>query len=72
MLQHRRNTWSGVERRITRAASVLMILRVPGPVLMAFCTAMFLALYFDVILAQDDTGEFRLTFGFPSKQERRL
>jgi hypothetical protein len=47
-------------------------LRVPGPVLMAFCTAMFLALYFDVILAQDDIGEFRLTFGFPSKQERRL
>jgi hypothetical protein len=43
---------------------------VPGPVLMAFCT--FLALYFDVMPAQDDIGEFRLTFGFPSKRERWL
>ena len=37
---------------------------------MAFCTAMFLALYFDVLPAQDDITEFRLTFAFPSKQER--
>ena len=40
--------------------------------LMAFCTAMFLALYFDVMPAQYDIGEFRLTFGFASKQERWL
>jgi hypothetical protein len=34
---------------------------------MAFCTAMFLALYFDVMLAQDDIAEFRVTFGLPVK-----
>ena len=40
----------------------------PGPVLMAFCT--FLALYFDVMPAQDDIGEFRLTFWLPVKTRK--
>ena len=41
----------------------------PGRVLVAFCIAIFLALYFDVLPAQDDITEFRLAFAFPSKQK---